>query len=101
MGDATYLGTLDGGEPVRISDGFRRIVVRPAAGRSAYLLGIEAAGLIAQPFDLDAMRATGAAITLIAGASAASASAQGGVLATSLSGSRPVSVPTWFDRRST
>jgi Tol biopolymer transport system component len=46
------------------------------------------------------MSVTGTAIVLIGGAVAASASERG-VLATSAAGSRPVSIPTWFDRRGT
>jgi eukaryotic-like serine/threonine-protein kinase len=97
-GDETYLGTLDGGEPTRVADGSRRIFVAAAGGRTAYLLGIDATGLVAQPLDLDTMSAHGAATLLISGVTAASAS-ESGVLATSLSGSRPLTIPTWFDRR--
>ena len=100
MGDATYIGTLDGGEPVRIADGSRRVFVPAAGGRGAYLLGIDATGLVAQPFDPVSMRVTGAATMIIGGAMAVSASEQG-VLATSVAGSRPLTMPTWFDRGGT
>ena len=39
-----------------------RIFVPAAGGRGPYLLGIDAAGLVAQPFDLNTMSVTGAAI---------------------------------------
>ncbi len=95
---ATYVGTLDGDVPKRIADGSRRTLVPAASGRSAYLLGIDATGLVAQPFDLGAMTVTAAPTTVVAGAVAASAS-ENGVLATSGPGSRPRTVPTWFDRQ--
>ncbi|HET9268097.1 MAG TPA: protein kinase [Vicinamibacterales bacterium] len=96
-GDATYLGTLDGGEPVRISDGSRRVFVPATGGRGAYLLGIDATGLVAQPFDLDTMSVTRTATVIIGGAAAVSVS-ETGVLATSVAGSRPLTIATWFDR---
>jgi Tol biopolymer transport system component len=99
-GDATYVGTLDGGEPTRISDGSRRVFVPAAGGRGAYLLGIDASGLVAQPFDLDTMSVTGTAAVIVGGAAAVSVS-ETGVLATSVSGSRPLTIPAWFDRGGT
>jgi Tol biopolymer transport system component len=100
VGVATYVGGLDGDAPKRIVDGSIRSVVPAAGGRGSYLLSIDAAGLVAQPFDLSAMSVTGAATTVMAGATAASAS-ENGVLATSAAGSRPRTIPTWFDRRGT
>jgi Tol biopolymer transport system component len=97
-GDATYVGSLDGEAPRRIADGSRRVVVPASGGGDAYLLGVEDTGLVAQSFDLNSMSATGAAMTVVAGAVAVSASANG-VLATSAPGSRPRTVPTWFDRK--
>jgi Tol biopolymer transport system component len=96
-GTATYVGSLDGSAPTRIADGSRHLFVPAATGRSAYLLGIEAAGLVAQPFDPDRAQVTGPPVTIVAGAVTASAS-EGGVLATSGAGTRPLTVPTWFDR---
>ena len=57
-GVATYLGSLDGDAPKRIADGSRRIFVPPTRARGAYLLGIDASGLVAQPFDLKTLRVT-------------------------------------------
>ena len=68
--------------------------------RGSYLLGIDSAGLVAQPFDLTTAQVTGPATTLIGGVVAVSAS-QRGILATSGLGTRPRSVPTWFDRTGT
>ena len=100
VGVATYIGTLDGDAPKKIVDGSRRIFVPAASGRSPYLLGIDEAGLVAQPFDLKTLSVTGAATTVVAGATSVSASANG-VLASSAAGSRPRTVPTWFDRQGT
>jgi Tol biopolymer transport system component len=97
FGVSTYVSTLEAGAPRRLVDGSYRIVVPPAGGRGPYLLGIDPSGLVALPFDLDTMTATGAATLLLAGAAAVSASEQG-VLAASVIGSRPMTVPTWFDR---
>ena len=94
---ATYLGSLDGGVPKRIVDGSQRAFVPGVSGGSSYLLGIGASGLVAQPFDPNTRGVTGAAITLVAGAISVSASDRG-VLATSGAGSRPTTIPTWFDR---
>jgi Tol biopolymer transport system component len=96
-GFATYVGSLDGDAPVRIADGSKRIVVPATGGRVPYLLGLDAAGLVAQPFDLGTLSLAGEATTLVAGAVAASAS-ENGVLATSAPGSRRRAIPTWFDR---
>ena len=100
VGIATYLGTLDGDAPKRIVDGSRSIFVAAADGRGPYLLGIDAAGLVKQPFDLNTVSVSGAAMTVVAGATAASAS-ENGVLATSAVGGRPQTIPTWFDRKGT
>jgi Tol biopolymer transport system component len=99
-GVATYLGTLDGREIRRISDGSWRAFVPAAAARGAYLLGIDSTGLVAQRFDLETMSVTGTVSTVIVGATSVSAS-QTGVLASSGTGSRPLTTPTWFDRRGT
>jgi Tol biopolymer transport system component len=93
----TYVGSLDGSAPKRIADGSRRAFVPGAAGRPAYLLGVVADGVIAEPFDPDTARVTGPAVTIVAGAVAVSVS-ENGVLATSGEGSRPRTIPTWFDR---
>jgi eukaryotic-like serine/threonine-protein kinase len=95
----TYLGALEGGTPARVTDGSARIVVSRAGGPTS-LVAIDAAGVIALPFDVNAARVTGAATTLVASAVAASSS-QDGVLATSGAGNRPRTVPTWFDRKGT
>ena len=97
---ATYLGSLDGDAPKRIGEGSFRAVVPASGGRGTYLLGIDASGLVAQPFDLTTTTVSGAAATVIAGAIAVSAS-DNGVLATSAPGSRPRVIPTWFDRKGT
>jgi Tol biopolymer transport system component len=96
-GPATYVASLDGGLPTRVADGSRRAFVAGADGRSAYLLGIDAAGLVAQPFDTAALRTTGPPRLLVADAEWVSASTNG-VLVTSRRASRPVTAPTWFDR---
>ena len=94
---ATWLGTLDGGTSRRVADGSQRIFVPASAGHSAYLLGIDEAGLVAQPFDENTLSITGQPQVLIPGAAAVSASSNG-VLATSRAGKRPPFVPAWFDR---
>jgi hypothetical protein len=53
---------------------------------------------VAQPFDPEPMRVTGAPFIIVAGAAAVSAS-ENGVLATSAEGDRPLTIPTWFDRK--
>ena len=60
---------------------------------------MDAAGLVAQPFDENTTSVTGAPVTLVAGAVAAASVSENGVLATSRPGSRPRTVPTWFDRQ--
>ena len=95
---ATYVGSLDGDAPKRISDGSGRVLVPAAAG--PYVLAIDASGLVAQPVDLGSLRVTGPAKTVVAGAIAVSAS-ETGVLATSAQGSRPQTIATWFDRKGT
>jgi len=97
-GVATYVGSLDGGPVTRVADGSQRVFIPGAAGRGAYLLGIDATGLVAQPFDPETIRVTGAPRIIVAGAAAVSAS-ENGVLATSAEGDRPRTIPTWFDRK--
>ena len=99
-GVATYIGSLDSDAVTRIVDGSRRVFVPGTAARSAYLLGIDAVGLVAQAFDLEALKVTGAPLTLAPGAAAVSAS-ENGVLATSPEGGRPRTVPTRYDRKGT
>ncbi len=94
---ATYLGSLDGTAATRIADGSLRIFIPPTRARGAYLLGIDASGLVAQPFDLKTVRVSGPRTPLVSGAVAASASANG-VLATTPAFSRPRTIPTWYDR---
>ena len=98
QGAATYVGSLDGGAPTRMIEGSRRAFVPAAGGQPPYLLGIDASGVIAQPFDPDTARVTGPAVTLVAGAVGLSVS-ENGVLATSAPGSRPRTIPTWYDRK--
>ena len=86
-----YLATLDGGEPARIGDGSWRLVIPAAGGRDAYLVGVAAAGVVAQAFDFDTLAAKGSAVTLAAAATAVSGSTNG-VLATSIAGTRPKTV---------
>ncbi len=95
---ATFVGTLDGQPPRRIADGSLRIIVPASGGGDAYVLGVDAAGVVTQPFDLTSASVTGPAVTVAAGAVAVSAS-QNGVLATSTAGTRPRTIPTWFDRK--
>jgi eukaryotic-like serine/threonine-protein kinase len=99
-GVATYVGSLDGDPPKRVVDGSRSIFVPVAGGRGSYLLGVESAGLVAQPFNLSTMTVTGPVVTVAVGATSASASGNG-VLATNVDGGRPKTVPTWFDRKGT
>jgi eukaryotic-like serine/threonine-protein kinase len=99
-GVSTYLGTLDGDAPRPITNGSGRVVVPAAGGRGSYLLVIDGSGVVAQPFDLNTASVTGPAVPVAAGAIAVSAS-ETGVLATSAPGSRPRTIPTWFDRKGT
>jgi Tol biopolymer transport system component len=99
-GVATHVGSLDGGPVTRVADGSQRVFIPGTAGRGAYLLGIDATGLVALPFDPEAIRVTGASRIIVAGAAAVSAS-ENGVLATSAEGDRPRTIPTWFDRKGT
>jgi Tol biopolymer transport system component len=94
----TYIGALDGSEPRRLVEGSRRAFVPASGDRPSLLLGIDAAGLVAQGFDLDTLAVTGAPMIIQAEAVAVSAS-ENGVLATSVAGSRPQTIPTWFDRK--
>jgi dipeptidyl aminopeptidase/acylaminoacyl peptidase len=93
---ATYLTTLDGGQPKRIADGSVRGIVSIAGGGS-YLVGVEAAGVVARPFALDSLTTTGPGITLAAGAVSVSVSPNG-VLATNDASNRLRTIATWFDR---
>ena len=93
----TYVGSLDGDAPRQIADGSRHLIVPAFNGRGAQLLGINAGGLIAQPFDLDAATIGEGFRIVVAGAAAASVS-ENGVLATTAAGGRPLMVPTWYDR---
>ena len=95
---ATYAATLDGGTPTRIVEGSQRLVFSPGSDRGAYLVGIDAAGAVARPFDIDAMTVTGPAVTLQANAVAVSGS-DNGVMVTSAPGTRARTAPTWIDRK--
>ena len=95
---ATYVGTVDGAAPTRLVDGSMRVFVAPGDGHGAYLVGIDAAGVVAQPVDPDALTVTGTAITVVPGGVAVSGSGSG-VLVTSAAGARPRTIPTWFDRK--
>jgi Tol biopolymer transport system component len=92
---ATYLATLKG-ETRRITDGSRSLLATLPDGTHV-LLGIDAAGLVAQTLNLDTA-ALGQPIIVVPGAAAASVS-NNGVLATSMPAARPNRIPTWFDRK--
>jgi eukaryotic-like serine/threonine-protein kinase len=96
--DAAYVGSLDGTEPKRIGDGSPRVIVPAAGGRGAYLIGIDETGASARAFDLETLRVTGPAITLLAGAVGVSGGANG-ILVLSEPGARQRTVPTWYDRK--
>ena len=98
VGEATYVGSLDGGAPSRLADGSRRVFIPSSSGRGAFLAGIDSSGVIVQAFNLDTMTITGTATTVLPGATAVSGS-ENGVLAASAAGVRPRTIPTWFDRR--
>lgn len=94
--DAMYQGTVDRAEPRRLGDGSpRAIVATPGGGH--LLIGIDASGAWSRPFDIDSLTMTGVAQTLVAGAASISVSSNG-VLASSVAGTRPRTIPTWFDR---
>jgi Tol biopolymer transport system component len=95
---ATYVGTLDGGEPKRIVEASRNLFALPPNGAGAYLLGVDAAGLVAQRLDLATMTATAEPFVIVPGSAAASVSSNG-LLATSAAATRPITIPTWFDRQ--
>jgi eukaryotic-like serine/threonine-protein kinase len=97
-GETTFVGTLDGQPPRRIADGSLRIIIPAPGNRDAHVLGVGAAGVVTQPFDLASASVIGPPVIVAAGAIAVSAS-QTGVLATSTAGIRPRTVPTWFDRK--
>jgi serine/threonine-protein kinase len=94
---ATYLASLDGGEPTRVTDGSRRMLWSSPEAGGQWLLGIEAGGLVAQAFDAATARTTGEPIVVTPGAFAASIS-DNGVLATTPTASGAVMRPAWFDR---
>ncbi|MGE3841775.1 MAG: protein kinase [Vicinamibacterales bacterium] len=96
-GRSTYLGSIDGDEPRRMTDGARSLFVASAGGLGPHVLGIEAAGLVAQPIDPSTMAVTGEPQVIVAGAAGASMS-NNGVLVTSARGTPPSMVPSWFDR---
>jgi Tol biopolymer transport system component len=96
-GQVTYVGSLDGAEPVRLVEGSRHLFVPASNGLGPHVLGIEPAGLVAQPFDPIALTVNGEVRTLVAGAGVASIS-DNGVLATSPIVLRAGMIPTWFDR---
>ena len=93
---AIYQGSLDGAEPRRLGDGSPRAIVAARDG-GHILIGIDASGAWFRPFDIDSSTMTGAAQTLVAGAASISLS-QNGVIASSVAGTRPRTIPTWFDR---
>jgi hypothetical protein len=66
-----------------IADGSLRFIVPASGGGDAHLLGIDAAGVVTQPFDVTSASVTGPAVTIAAWAVAVSAS-HNGVLATSV-----------------
>ena len=92
----TFLASLGGAPPARIADGSRTVFPGIVGGPS-YLLGIEAAGLMAQAIDLDTMTPTAPPVLVVAGAAAATVSANG-VLATAAPAGRPVTQAVWRDR---
>ena len=94
----TYVGTLDGGDSTRIADGSRTLFVSLPNGLGPHLLGIDAAGLVAQPLDVTTMTTTGEPFVVVAGSAAASVSSTG-VLASSGMANRPITRPAWFDRK--
>jgi serine/threonine protein kinase/Tol biopolymer transport system component len=94
--DATYQGTLDSAEVRKIAEGSPRAIVTAPDG-SHQLIGIDASGAWARPFDVDSLTVTGIAKTLVAGAASVSVS-EAGVIATSTASTRPRTIPTWFDR---
>ena len=65
-GNGLYLGSLDGGAPIRVqSDASRAVYVPRATGvRTGVLLFTRAATLMAVPFDTGTLRAMGGAVTI-------------------------------------
>ena len=58
-----YVGTIDGGAPVRVLDGADQAIYAPGpAGRTGFLLYRRQSTLMAQPFDPTARRTTGDAM---------------------------------------
>ena len=96
-GDAAYLGSLDGHEPRRISDGSPRSVVE-VDGRGAYVIAIDNSAAVARVIDLTSVTVSGPPITLIGDVNSVSAG-RNGILAASDRGSRLRTVPTWVDRK--
>jgi serine/threonine protein kinase len=97
----TYLGTLDakdGEAPRRIAEGSRNLFATSSDGLRSFVLGIDAAGLVAQPLDMKTMTIGGEPVVVVAGAAAASISPRG-VLVTSVAGTFPMTIPMWFDRK--
>jgi Tol biopolymer transport system component len=94
---ATFVGTLDAQPATKIADGSLRAIV-PGSGDVSQVLGVDASGVAALPFDPNGGRVTGPTVLLAAGAVSLSAS-RNGVLATSTRGVRPQTIPTWFDRK--
>jgi Tol biopolymer transport system component len=94
--DAIYLGSLDGGDVMKLGDGSpRAIVATPEGGH--LLIGIDRSGAWFRTFNVDSATITGEARSLVPGAASISLS-QNGVLASSAAGTRPRTIPTWFDR---
>lgn len=93
--DGIYLGSFDGAEPRRLGEGSARAVMPAPQGH--LLIGIDGTGAWSRPFDIDSPAVTGAAQVLVAGAASISLS-RNGVLASSVAGTRPRTIPTWFDR---
>lgn len=94
--DAIYQGSVDGGDALRLGEGSPRGIVATAEG-GHLLIGIDRAGAWSRAFDVDAGTVTGEAQALVPGAASISLS-QNGVLASSVAGTRPRTIPTWFDR---
>jgi eukaryotic-like serine/threonine-protein kinase len=100
-----YVGTLDGGAPIRVLDGVDQAMYAPAPGRpTGFLLYRRQNTLMAQPFDPAARRTTGEAMPVAdavgsgqnTGSGAFSVS-PGGVLAFSSDWSRSGEL-IWLDR---
>src|SRR5262245_54625145 len=77
-----YIGAIDGDEPRRIADGGRIVVALITIAARAWMVSLEGAGLMAQPFDLSTENPVGQSRVVVSGAAFASVSANG-ILATS------------------